>query len=38
MDIDNGTLDMKQLFFNNLQLLGFDAPAMEATNHIPFNK
>ncbi|KAL4227375.1 HAUS augmin-like complex subunit 6 [Mactra antiquata] len=38
MDIDVSMLDMKQLFFNNLLLLGFDAQSMEATNHIPFNK
>ena len=31
-------IDMKQLMFNNLQLLGLDAQAMEASNHIPFNK
>ena len=34
----NNPIDMKQLMFNNLQFLGLDAPAMEASNHIPFNK
>ncbi|WAR00465.1 HAUS6-like protein [Mya arenaria] len=38
MDMENNNLDMKQLFFNNLHLLGFDSPAMEATHSIPFNK
>lgn len=38
MDIDDSLLDMKQLFFNNIQLLGFDAASMEASHHIPFNK
>lgn len=31
-------LDMKQIFFTNLQLLGFDAAAMEMKYKIPFNK
>ena len=41
MDLQQGNtspIDMKQLLFNNLQFLGLDAPAMEASNHIPFNK
>lgn len=38
MDADGSGLDIKQLFFNNMQLLGFDAATMEATHHIPFNK
>ena len=31
-------LDMKQIFFTNLQLLGFDAAAMEIKYKIPFKK
>ena len=31
-------LDQKQLCFTNLQLLGFDAAAMEIKYKIPFNK
>ncbi|XP_025077932.1 HAUS augmin-like complex subunit 6 [Pomacea canaliculata] len=31
-------LDSKHLFFTNLQLLGFDAAAMEMKYRIPFNK
>ena len=38
LNMDGGRLDMKQLLFNNLQLLGFDATSMEAIHHIPFNK
>ncbi|KAH3837273.1 hypothetical protein DPMN_110657, partial [Dreissena polymorpha] len=38
MDLENNNLDMKQLFFNNLILLGFDVQEMEATHSIPFNK
>ena len=30
--------DLKQIFFTNLQLLGFDAAAMEIKYKIPFNK
>jgi len=30
-------LDQKQMIFTNLQLLGFDAGAMEAQNKVPFN-
>lgn len=31
-------LDLKHLFFTNMQLLGFDAAAMEMKYRIPFNK
>lgn len=31
-------LDMKQIFFTNLQLLGLDAAAEGMDNKIPFNK
>jgi hypothetical protein len=31
-------LDMKQIFFTNLQLLGLDAAAEGMGNKIPFNK
>lgn len=31
-------LDMKQIFFTNLQVLGFDAAAEGQDNKIPFNK
>ncbi|OWF45969.1 uncharacterized protein LOC110456361 isoform X2 [Mizuhopecten yessoensis] len=32
------TLEVKQMLFTNLQLLGFDAGAMEASYCVPFNK
>ncbi|KAK7492562.1 hypothetical protein BaRGS_00016228 [Batillaria attramentaria] len=31
-------LDLRQIFFTNLQLLGFDAAAMEMKYRIPFNR
>ena len=31
-------LDIRQMFFSNLQLLGLDAVAMERKYRIPFNK
>jgi len=32
------SLDVNQLFFANLSLLGFDAVAMERKHRIPFNR
>lgn len=34
----SAVVDLKTIFFTNLQLLGFDAGAEEARNKIPFNR
>ncbi|KAJ8298281.1 hypothetical protein KUTeg_024812 [Tegillarca granosa] len=34
----SAAIDLKTIFFTNLQLLGFDAGAEEARNKIPFNR